>query len=548
VTIVIEGSATGAGILGRVTAAETVRPATQEELPQAGERRVAGSALVTAASLVATMVLGGVLSLVIVLKFGKTAQTDGLFAAYSVYGVLALVAQSLRTTMVARLVEGRSLFAGIDRLLEAVAILFLLSGVPLVILGGPLADLLTGDSSGPAADTAQTALAILWLAGGAQLLAALSAAALGTRDEFSLAALAYVLGGLVAITGLFALEPAAGIDAVAIGVTAGSTLTAAILVGRLVSEGYRPRLRGMLAVRRALASIGAILGGAAGYMLFYLTLVVSVTFAARMAEGDVTLYSYAFFTAVMVMGATSGPAGVVMAAPLSKSWDGRPASLEPHLLAVFRTSLMLILPIIAVAALVGDKLVDLVLGSSLSGSDADSIVATFLGLSGMMVASVAMSVPLLAAFVARRYGAVSAIAAAGIGLQVLASAIAKTTDHLYALGIATSISTTVSLLLLLAVVYGREAGAAAGLLLAELFRVALAAALVFLPLGLAAVALGGSGWLVVAAALGLPGFVLVVRAALPEHWELAMRIVPRRPAPGTAGSPSTPTPGGRAPT
>jgi hypothetical protein len=236
---------------------------------------------------------------------------------------------------------------------------------------------------------------------------------------------------------------------------------------------------------------------------------------------------------VMVMGATSGPAGVVMAAPLSKSWDGRPASLEPHLLAVFRTSLLLIGPVLAVAALVGDQLVDLVLGSSLSGSDADSLVATFLGLSGMMVASVAMSVPLLAAFAARRYGPVTAVAAAGIAIHVAATVIAANTDHLYALGIATSVSTTVSLLLLLAVVYGRGAGAAARLLLRELVRAALPVALVFVPLGLGALALGGGGWLVLAAALGLPLFALLVRATLPDHWELVTRIAEplrRRPA------------------
>jgi hypothetical protein len=185
---------------------------------------------------------------------------------------------------------------------------------------------------------------------------------------------------------------------------------------------------------------------------------------------------------------------------------------------------LLIVPVIAVAALVGDQIVDLVLGSTLTRSDADSIVATFLGLSGMMIASVAMSVPLLAAFAAGRYGAITAIAGAGIAVQVIASAIAHGTGHLYALGIATSISTTISLLLVLGLVYGRGAGAAALLLLRELLRVALPAAAVFVPLGLAAAALGGDGWLVVAVVLGLPAFALLVRAALPQHWELLTRI------------------------
>ena len=83
------------------------------------ERRIAGNALATAGLQVATMALGAVLAIFIVLKFGKNARTDGLFAAYGVYGFILLLAQSMRVTIVARLVEGPSVFAAVDRFLGA---------------------------------------------------------------------------------------------------------------------------------------------------------------------------------------------------------------------------------------------------------------------------------------------------------------------------------------------------------------------------------------------------------------------------------------------
>jgi peptidoglycan biosynthesis protein MviN/MurJ (putative lipid II flippase) len=488
------------------------------------ERRVVGSALVTATSQIATMAIGGLLSLVIVLKFGKNARTDGLFAAYGVYGVLTLVAQSLRITVVARLLEGPSLAAALDRLLGGGLALFVLSGVPLVALGGPVADLLTGDLGSQARDTAQTALVILWAAAGAQLLAALGAAALGAWNRFGLPALAYVVGGVLAIALLFALAPAIGIDAVAVGLAAGGALTAAMTLGGVVLRGYRPNLSTVLSIRRLPNTLGVILGGAAGYLLFYLTLIVSVAFAARIAEGAVTLYTYAFFTALLVMGATSSPVGVVMAAPLSETWDRRVASLEPHLLAVFRTAVVLILPVFALAALAGDQVVDLILGSSLNAADADTIVATFLALGGMVVASAAMSVPLLAAFSTSRYAHVAAISAVAMTVQVGGSALAYQTGHVWTLGLATSATVVISLVLLLVVVYGREAGATGLTLARELTAAAIPIALAFAPGAVLAIVTRSEAGELVGAASGLVLVAPVVRRALPEHWSLLMRI------------------------
>jgi O-antigen/teichoic acid export membrane protein len=489
------------------------------------ERTVASSAVVTAVSQLTVMAFSALLGFLILLKFGKNARTDGLFAAYSVYGFLTLLAQSLRTTVVPRLVEGRSLSANFDRFLGAVLLIFALSAVPLVALGKPVAAVLTGDLGDDARDTAQTALAILWLSAGAQFVAALSAAALAVQDEFAYPALAYMLGGAASVLGLLTLAGPLGIDAVATAACAGSMLTAALLLGRLALKGYRPQLAGMVEGARARATHEPIFGGSAGYMIFYFTLVISLAFAARIGEGDVTLYSYAFFSALVVMSASSGPAGLVLAAPISQTWNRRVDSLEPHMLAVFRTGVVLILPVIAIAVLIGDELVDALLGQKLSAADADTIVGVFAALSGMMLTSVATTVPLIAAFTLSKYLQIGLIAAVGIGLHTGLSALAFQIGTLQALGAATSLSVVTWLCLLLALVYGSRMPHTLALLGSELIRVALRAAIAFGPVGTLAVALGGAPWEVAAAVAGLALFAVLIRKTLPEHWELLTRLV-----------------------
>ena len=143
----------------------------QPPAAEAAPARVAGSALVTSLSTIAAMAMGGLLAIVVLLLFGKNARTDGFFAAYGVYAVIIALAQSLRASAVARLVQG-DLFENLDRLIGASVLILLASGVVLVGLGDPLAELLTGEGSGVAHDAARTALAILWGAGALQIVAA----------------------------------------------------------------------------------------------------------------------------------------------------------------------------------------------------------------------------------------------------------------------------------------------------------------------------------------------------------------------------------------
>src|SRR3954468_20738521 len=90
-------------------------------------------------------------------KFGRSAQTDGFLAAYGVYLVLVLAAQSLRLVVVPDLTranaEGR-----LGGEVRAYALAFLALAVPVVVvvalLSHQLGDLITGSLPQPAGHVA----------------------------------------------------------------------------------------------------------------------------------------------------------------------------------------------------------------------------------------------------------------------------------------------------------------------------------------------------------------------------------------------------------
>ncbi|MFL5817537.1 MAG: lipid II flippase MurJ [Conexibacter sp.] len=488
-------------------------------------RHVARSAAVTGLAQLATMAIGAALAVVILLELGKNDRTDGLLAAYGVYSVVVLFAQSFRTTVVARLLDDeRSLFAAYDAFLGAVLVLFLVAGVFFVALGDPIATALTGNLGADAHDTARTSLAILWPGAGAQLVAALTAGALGARGDFAVPGLAYVIGGALSVVLVLALSASLDHTAVSLGVACGSLLTCLLLLARFAQAGYRPRLNALRPHLATLRRMLLMLGGAAAHLAVQLTYVISLAFAARIGPGSVTLYSYAFFATSIVIGTTSGSLSMVLAAPIADTWDRKPRSLDPHLAAVMRAGLMVMLPALGLCVLLGAPAISLVLGSSLDASDVSTIVAIVLALSGTMLASTIEPVPMLAAFAASRYARVASLVLVGAAVQIAAAAGAVALDRVVLLGVAASLGALVYTLLLLIATYGRDVGDPLRIAARELVALLVPAAAAFVPAALVADALGGGAWGLPAAALALVAFLLFVRARRPDHWSLLQRL------------------------
>jgi hypothetical protein len=322
---------------------------------------------------------------------------------------------------------------------------------------------------------------------------------------------------------LLALSDPLGTDSVPAGLAVGGAVTATILFVRLASLGYRPgggvRPRGHARGAAVLMLVGAV-----PQLIAQIMYAVTLAFAARLDPGSVTLYSYGFFAALLVIGATTFPASIVLAAPLAQDWDRRAESLVPPLTEVFRAGLVLVAPVVALAALCGDELIELVLGGSLSSHDAEAIVSTFLILTGIVVTSIASAVPMLAAFAAGRYSRLVALAALTAGFHVLASLAAAQADRIQALAAVASLDSVLFLALLVHMTWGRAAWGVGARLARELAAVAVAAGVAFGPLGAAAAAAGS--WPAEAAAwvAGLGAFLALLAWRLPDHWLLALRM------------------------
>jgi peptidoglycan biosynthesis protein MviN/MurJ (putative lipid II flippase) len=493
---------------------------------------MASSSLWAAVSLVATLGVQGLAALVILVLFGKGTDTDAVFAAYGVYGVIVLMCQSLRLTVVARLVESDTPWRAFDRFLGAGLSLVAIAIVVQLLFGGPIADVLTGNLGQSAQDLARNTLNILCIAIVGQLVAALGA----TYAEFRYPGLVYVAGGATSVVLLLALHGPVGIQAAPIGVAAGSVLSGVLMFWRLWTHGYRPQIRTVLAGGRRVRLALMLLVGSIAPLLGQLNFVISLTFAAHLGPGEVTLYTGAFFAGAVVVAVTGSAAGLVLAGPVAQSFTGDAPTLLPHLRTIMRAGLIVIGPAVAIAALVGDDLVQALLGASFTAADADHMIATFVALSGLYVAQLALPLPLLAAFALSRYWTVAALAAVGTAVHIAACAVAISLGGIVWLGVAASISSFTTTTLMLWLIHRSHVHQALAIVLRETVVVGAVTAVAFVPPAIGAALLGAGAWEVAAAVVGLGIFVVLLRAVLPQHADIALRMLApvlpsaRRPA------------------
>jgi peptidoglycan biosynthesis protein MviN/MurJ (putative lipid II flippase) len=488
-------------------------------------RRVAASVALTSVAQIATMVLGGVLAVLVAAEFGSNAQTDGFFAAYGVYALVILLAQSLRVSVVPRLMEGESTQASFDafnRFVAAVLLIFALFGVLFVALGHPLAALLTGDAE--AQSTAQTALAILWFAAGFQLFAALAAAMLGVFGNFVLAAVAYAVGGITSIVSFLVLEGALGIDSLPVAVLIGAAVTATPPAVALLRAGWRPSLAHVRNVRLAARRAGLLGLSSPPMVLMQAMYLISVVFVAQLEEGAVTIFSYAFFGLGILIALVASSIPIVFAAPLAATWDRDPESLRPHVDAVFRTGLMVLIPAIAAAWLLGDDIGRILL-AEFTDSEVTETVRTFLVMSPATIAAEALAIPVTALFTLGRYRAMALLSVPVLVVYAGLSAAGYALDSIYAVAAVLPICLFGFALGMLALLHGRGVWSVAARLGGEVLRLAIPAAACFAAPAAVFAQAGSSAADVAAFAIGLGLYAALVALLMPAHRDLAVRLV-----------------------
>lgn len=480
--------------------------------------------LLTAVAQVAVLLGAALLGVLIARKFGSTAETDGFFTANAVFGVSLFVAQSLRTTTAAPLVEGGP---GFKRFGEY------LGGVVWVMAGSLVLALVAAASAGAiglasdARSSFQTAILVLAPAACLQLFTGQAAAMLAALDDYVAAALAYVAGTVTAIVGFVALTPSLGVDGVPVALAAGSAASAATIALALVRRGWRPALP---AVGRGSLLIAArLVLGAMSLVAAQLILALSVGFAGATGAGNATLYSYAMMAIMLLTAALASPVSIVFAPVVARSWDRRPTSLVPMTLGAFRAGALLAGPAVAALVLCGPQPGGYVL-SSLSGADVNRIFDVVLVLSPSLLGTMLVMIPLVAVFTQRRFGALAAWSGLVVVVHAALCAVVVGMDGGVA---AVAAVATVSSLALAAVPLRLVFGRAMGIVLVPAARALLA---FVVPAGtaftLAALAVGFDRSLLRGAAafvLGGAAYAIWLRA---RHWPevtgVVAALLPRR--------------------
>src|SRR6266852_8523788 len=418
-------------------------------------------------------------------KFGRNSETDGFLGAYAVYLVLVLAAQAFRMVVVPDLTraaaEGR--LGGESR---AFALAFLALAVPVCVLvavfSQPLGDLITGNLPPSSAHVAGRALAVLVPAAFVQLLAALAASALAAVDSYGTAAAGFALGGVSGLAVFAALADGHGLVALAWGLAVNAAVAFTVPV---VALARKRALRGPAPHRAdVLPRLWNLLQGASVPLALQGCYLLALRFAAHLGVGRVTSFSYAYLAASTLVGATAFSLGLISSAPLTRRGIDAEAAGR-HVVHAAWVSLVFVGAAAGVFALVGGRIVGVVLGGAYTGNVGRELGHLVVYLALWMLAWVGFAVTFPLVFVAEKRWTLVPLAVAGFGLCIPVGLGLRSLWGLPGLAIALGISTFVIAAGLMATLSVRTFAIAAVGLARLALAVGAAAALAFGPLSLA---------------------------------------------------------------
>ena len=351
-------------------------------------------------------------------KFGRNAQTDGFLSAYAVYLVLVLAAQAFRMVVVPDLTraaaEGR--LGGECR---SYALAYLALAVPVSVLvavfSSQIGDVLTGGLPPRASHVAARALIVLVPAAFVQLLAALAVSALAALDSYGTAAAGYALGGTAGLVVFAALADGHGIVSLAWGLA----VNAAIAVGVPTVSLLRRRALGGPSPDRL--DVGPrlwhLVQGCAVPVALQGCYLLALRFAAHLGVGSVTSFSYAYLAASTLVGATAFSVGLISSAPLTRRGID-PVAAGRHVVHAAWVSLTIVGAAAGVFALVGGRIVEVVLGSAYAGGVGRALGHLVAYLALWMLAWVGFAVTFPLVFVAEKRWTLVPLAALGFGMCI----------------------------------------------------------------------------------------------------------------------------------
>jgi hypothetical protein len=408
------------------------------------------TAAITATALAVQAGLAAVVGVIIAREFGRTAETDGFFAAYAVFIVLALAANSIRVVVLPPLALARD-ERRLGQEAAAWAVALALLSIPLLIvaiaLAGPIADLLTGFGPSEARAAAADTLPLIVLAGLGQLFAGLAASALAALDDYLTSAISYIGASLLGLSFILLRLDADGIRAVATGMALNGVVAAAIPAAMLALRAHRAAMPAT-GVRPHGASLGSRIvragQGCALPLALQLSYLACLPLAAREGVGAVTSFGYAYLAGSAVVAATAASFGLVTSVPLARlGLEGH--RVAHHVVATSWLALIAVGGLAGVFAVAGEPILSAVLGGDYVhdvGRELGRLVAV---LAPWMVVTAGLSVTFPLVFIARRERPLVPLAAAILVLHIPLAFAAQVLAGLPGLALALAITTAVAL-------------------------------------------------------------------------------------------------------
>ena len=442
------------------------------------------SGAVTAVALAVQSGLAAVVGVIIARELGRGEETDGFFAAYGVFIVLALAATAIRLVVLPPLARAR-----VDRRLgeetAAWAIALAALAVPVVVVAavaaGPAAALLTGFGPDQARDAAEEVLPLMVLAAAAQLFAGLAASALAALDDYRTAAVSYIVASAAGLAYILVRIDEDGIRAVAVGMALNGLIA---VVLQLVALALRARAAEMprTAVRPSGPPISDRLLEAGRSVALPLALqavyLVSLPFAARGGVGEVTSFTYAYLAAAALVAVTSSSLGLVTSVPLARIGLD-PSRVARHVVASSWLALVAVGAAAGVFAVAGSSVVGPVLGASYLADVGEELGGLIALLAPWMVFSIGFSLALPLLFVQGRTRGLGLVAVGVVALHIPLAWLGQATAALPGLSLALAVTTLATLSLMLQRLHAvRSTLVALGLAAATVGVVAAAAFLV----------------------------------------------------------------------
>jgi hypothetical protein len=407
------------------------------------------SGAVTALAIAVQSGLAAVVGVIIARELGWTAETDGFFAAYAVFVVLALAATAIRVTLLPPLARARA--AGrLSSETVAYAATVGLVAAPVLLVGvlaaRPIADVLTGSGPTAAIDAAAAALPWMIVAGLGQFTAALLASTLAALDDYVVAAVGYVVGSVAGLAVILLAIDAHGAEAVAWGMALNAsiaTLVPAVWLWRRARAERMPAGAARADLSRTGARLGELVTGAALPFALQAVYLVCVPIAAREGVGAVTSFGYAYLLAAAVVGVTASSLGLVTSVPLTRVGLS-PEGVARHVDASSWLALLAVGATAGFVAVAGADVAARVLGEAYGDDVGKEIARLVVALAPYMVVSVVLSVTFPLVFIAGLGHRLPLVALVVLAAHVPLALAGQRVAGLWGLALALAVSTALA--------------------------------------------------------------------------------------------------------